>query len=188
MKIKLDSTLISKIARNSLMQDLYNALVISFFNAQKDIDSLQENIFIKNATEEVIKQWETFMGLQERKDYTMQDREDRIIYTLRTKGIFTKEFLKSQAKIFTNGEIEIKENFKEYSFEIVFTNIVGQPPNIENFRNMVDLNKPAHLTYELVFRYNTHGELAQHKLTHEQLKRYTHQQIYNTRVFEDRRS
>lgn len=185
MKIKLDSTLISKIARNSLMQDLYNALVISFFNAQKDAESLQENIFIENATEEVIKQWETFMGLQERKDYTMQDRENRIIYTLRTKGIFTKEFLKSQARIFTNGEIEIIEDFANYSFEIVFTSIVGRPPNLENFKNMVEINKPAHLNYSLKFRYNTHGELFEHKLTHQSLEQYTHEQIFNTRVFGD---
>ena len=167
------------------MQDYYNALVISFFNAQKDVDSLQGNIFIENATEEVIEKWENFMGLQERKDFTLEDREQRIIYTLRTKGIFTKEFLKSQAKIFTNGEIEVKENFKEYSFEIIFTSIVGQPPNLENFRNMVDLNKPAHLIYRLKFRYNTHGELKVHKITHEFLENFTHQQIFDTRIFED---
>lgn len=184
MKIKLDINIISKIARNKLMQDYYNALVISFFNAQKDIESLEGNIFIENATEEVIEKWENFMGLPERKDYTLQDREQRIIYTLRTKGIFTKEFLKSQAKIFTNGEIEIKENFKEYSFEIVFTSIVGQPPNIENFKNMVNLNKPAHLNYSLKFRYNTHGEIEL-KLTHAQLEQFTHQQIFDTRIFED---
>lgn len=186
--MKIDTKILPQVARNELTDDYFKALDHSSFNCRENICDIENIIFIYNANDETLKQWETFMGLPERKDYTLRDRQDRVVYTLTNKSIFTKQFLKQQAKIFTNGEIDIQENFPNYHFKIIFISNVGQPPNLENFKNMVNVSKPAHLTYELVFRYNTHGELAQHKLTHEQLKRYTHQQIYDTRVFEDRRS
>ena len=49
--------------------------------------------------------------------------------------------------------------------------MIGTPPNIENFREMVNVNKPAHLTYEIKYRYRTWGELKPY--TWETLKAYT---------------
>ena len=49
--------------------------------------------------------------------------------------------------------------------------MIGTPPNIENFREMVNVNKPAHLTYEIKYRYRTWGELKPFKW--ETLKAYT---------------
>lgn len=167
---------ISNIARNSLMEDLFNSIEMQVDIGRKDISQYNTYTFIIDSTEETISRWEKFMKLKPMENYTLQDRIERVIYTIQAKGIFTPSFLKEQAKIFTNGEIDITENFNEYHFIISFTSVIGIPPNMDNFKEMVDLNKPAHLTYEIRIRYRTWGELSPYKW--EELEPFTWDEIY----------
>lgn len=150
---------ISNIARNSLMKDLFNSIEMQVDIGRKDISQYNTYTFIIDSTEETISRWEKFMELKPVDNYSLQDRIERVIYTIQAKGIFTPSFLKEQAKLFANGEIEVIENFNDYHFIISFTSVIGIPPNMDNFKEMVDLNKPAHLTYEVRIRYRTWGEL-----------------------------
>lgn len=167
---------ISKIARNSLIKDLFNSIKMQADIGKSDIGKYNTYAFIVDSTEETIMRWEKFMKLKPMENYTLQDRIERVIYTIQAKGIFTPSFLKEQAKIFTNGEIDITENFNEYHFIISFTSVIGIPPNMDNFKEMVDLNKPAHLTYEIRIRYRTWGELSPYKW--EELEPFTWDEIY----------
>lgn len=167
---------ISNIARNSLMEDLFNSIEMQVDIGRKDISQYNTYTFIIDSTEETISRWEKFMELKPVDNYSLQDRIERVIYTIQAKGIFTPSFLKEQAKIFTNGEIDITENFNEYHFIISFTSVIGIPPNMDNFKEMVDLNKPAHLTYEIRIRYRTWGELSPYKW--EELEPFTWDEIY----------
>lgn len=167
---------ISNIARNSLMEDLFNSIEMQVDIGRKDISQYNTYTFIIDSTEETISRWEKFMKLKPMENYTLQDRIERVIYTIQAKGIFTPSFLKEQAKIFTNGEIDITENFNEYHFIISFTSVIGIPPNMDNFKEMVDLNKPAHLTYEIRIRYRTWGELSPYKW--KELEPFTWDEIY----------
>lgn len=167
---------ISKIARNSLIKDLFNSIKIQTDIGKSDIGQYATYAFIVDSTEETISRWEKFMKLKPMENYTLQDRIERVIYTIQAKGIFTPSFLKEQAKIFTNGEIDIQENFNDYHFIITFTSVIGIPPNMDNFKEMIELNKPAHLTYELRIRYRTWGELSSYKW--EELEPFTWDEIY----------
>lgn len=174
---------ISKVARNTLQKDLIKSLEIIHNLVVLDIERYKELIFIPFFNTEQLEKYEKFMDLSVEKGWSLEDRRDRIIYTLLSKSTFTPETLKEQAKIFTNGEIEIIEDFSDYSFLIKFTSIVGIPRNIDNFKRFIELNKPAHLNYALKFRYNTHKQIA-YKL-HSELKNKTHKEILETRLFED---
>lgn len=167
---------ISNIARNSLMKDLFNSIKIQVDIGKDDISQYDTYAFIVDSTEETISRWEKFMELKPVDNYSLQDRIERVIYTIQAKGIFTPSFLKEQAKIFTNGEIEVTENFNDYHFIITFTSIVGIPPNMDNFKEMIGLNKPAHLTYEIKYRYRTWGELSPYKW--KELEPFTWDEIY----------
>ena len=174
---------VSKIARNSLQEDLIRTLDLMCEYAKNDIQKYKELLFIAFFNEQQIKNYERFMNLEFKKGWSLQDRKDRIIYTLLSKNIFTPHVLKEQAKIFTNGEIEVIENYNDYSFMIKFTSVVGIPQNLDNFKNFIYINKPAHLNFSIEFRYNTHNQVAY--LLHNGLKLKTHKQIYDTRLYED---
>lgn len=176
---------ISPVARNELQKDLIQALELEYERAKKDIERYKEQIFVPFFNEEQIKRYEKFMELEYRENWTLDDRRQRVIYTLLSKEIFTVANLKEKAKIFINGEIEVLEDFGDYSFVVEFASVVGIPDNLENFKEFINLNKPAHLSFSLKFRHNTHNQLKEHKLTHQQLSKYIHQQIFDTRIFED---
>ncbi|WP_175613094.1 putative phage tail protein [Fusobacterium mortiferum] len=161
-----------------------NGFLVAFFNAlQKEDTKLEMTLenFISCAipimfNEFTIPVWEKWLGLSQETTWTLQDRIERIIYTINSNQSCTEQFLKEQANIFTNGEISIEQQFALYNFIIQFTSMIGTPPNIDNFRQMVDINKSAHLTYDIKYRYRTWGELE--PFTWEQLEKYTWQQLY----------
>lgn len=174
---------VSKIARNTLQEDLIRTLDLICEYAKNDIQKYKELLFIAFFNEQQVANYERFMELDYKNGWSLQDRKDRIIYTLLSKNIFTTHVLKEQAKIFTNGEIEIIEDYGNYSFTIKFTSVVGIPPNLDNFKNFIHINKPAHLNFSIEFRYNTHNQVAY--LLHSSLKAKNHKEIYDTRLYED---
>ena len=174
---------VSKIARNTLQEDLIRTLDLICEYAKNDIQKYKELLFIAFFNEQQVANYERFMELDYKNGWSLQDRKDRIIYTLLSKNIFTPQVLKEQAKIFTNGEIEIIEDYGNYSFTIKFTSVVGIPQNLDNFKNFIYINKPAHLNFSIEFRYNTHNQVAY--LLHSSLKAKNHKEIYDTRLYED---
>ena len=128
---------VSKIARNSLQKDLIRTLDLMCEYAKNDIQKYKELLFIAFFNEQQVANYERFMELDYKSGWSLQDRKDRIIYTLLSKNIFTPHVLKEQAKIFTNGEIEVIENYNDYSFIIKFTSVVGIPQNLDNFKNFI---------------------------------------------------
>lgn len=128
--------------------------------------------------------WERIFGLTVGdKTSNIEERRENLISKLRSYGTTTKEMIARVAKTFTNGEIEVIEDNPNYSFKIFFTSIVGIPKNIENFKAVIEVIKPAHLNFSIDFRYNTHNQVA--FLGHNSLKLKTHKQIYDTRLYED---
>ena len=174
---------VSKIARNTLQEDLIRTLDLICEYAKNDIQKYKELLFIAFFNEQQVANYERFMELDYKNGWSLQDRKDRIIYTLLSKNIFTTHVLKEQAKIFTNGEIEVIEDYGNYSFTIKFTSVVGIPQNLDNFKNFIYINKPAHLNFKIEFRYNTHNQVAY--LLHNSLKVKNHKEIYDTRLYED---
>ena len=174
---------ISKVARNTLQEDLIRTLDLICEYAKNDIQKYKELLFIAFFNEKQVANYERFMELDYKNGWSLQDRKDRIIYTLLSKNIFTPQVLKEQAKIFTNGEIEVIEDYGNYSFTIKFTSIVGIPQNLDNFKNFIYINKPAHLNFSIEFRYNTHNQVAY--LLHDNLKTKTHKDLYDVRLYED---
>ena len=174
---------VSKTARNSLQKDLIRTLDLMCEYVKNDIQKYKDLLFIAFFNEQQVANYERFMELDYKNGWSLQDRKDRIIYTLLSKNIFTPSVLKEQAKIFTNGEIEVIEDYENYSFTIKFTSVVGIPQNLDNFKNFIYINKPAHLNFKIEFRYNTHNQVAY--LLHSSLKAKNHKEIYDTRLYED---
>ena len=61
--------------------------------------------------------------------------------------------IKNTAEAFSGGEVEVIENFSDYSFIVKFVGVKGIPKNLALFKKMIEEIKPAHLNYELAFTY-----------------------------------
>ena len=128
--------------------------------------------------------WEKIFGLTVGdKTSNIQERRENLISKLRSYGTTTKEMIARVAKTFTNGEIEVVEDNSNYAFKILFTSIVGIPKNIENFKAVIEVIKPAHLNFNVEFRYKTHNQIGY--LYQNSLKTKKHSELFDTRLYND---
>lgn len=119
--------------------------------------------------------WEKDLGIETDISKTYEARREAIIAKLRGSGTVTAQMLKNTALAFTNAEIEVIENHNNYSFIIKFVGIKGIPPNMQDFIEMVENIKPAHLGYSIEYMFSWWNNIK--TLTWDQAKAYTWSEI-----------
>lgn len=139
-------------------------------------EDLLKQFFIYTATWS-LPIWERIFGLPVGDETTnIQERRENLISKLRSYGTTTKEMIVRVGNAFTNGDVQVIEHNEKYLFEIIFTGVIGIPPNMDDFKETIEIIKPAHLTYEIGIRYRTWGELSPYKWAG--LEPFTWDEIY----------
>ena len=122
-------------------------------NILKDyVEDLNNNLYVKTATWG-LDLFEEELGLTTDESISYEERRERILAKKRGNGTTTKAMIKNTAEAFSGGEVEVIENFNDYSFIVKFIGTKGIPKNLTLFKNMIEEIKPAHLNYELAFTY-----------------------------------
>ena len=116
------------------------------------VEDLSKNLYVKTATWG-LDLFEEELGLVTDKSVSYEERRERILAKKRGNGTTTKAMIKNTAEAFSGGEVEVIENFSDYSFIVKFVGVKGIPKNLALFKKMIEEIKPAHLNYELAFTY-----------------------------------
>lgn len=165
------------------IEELQNAIDLQLDELDIMSNEVLKQFFIYTATWS-LPIWERIFGLTVGDTTSnLKERRENIISKLRSYGTTTKEMIARVAKAFTNGKIEVIEDNPNYSFTIKFTSIVGIPDNLENFKKVVATIKPAHLNFNIEFRYNTHNQIGY--LYQNSLKTKKHTELFDTRLYND---
>ena len=138
------------------------------------IKDLLNQCFVNTATWG-LKYWEELLGIKTNVYKNIEFRRTTIIAKLRGQGTTTKSLIKNVAESFSNGEVEVIENNKNYSFTIKFVGSRGIPPNLADLKNAIEDIKPAHLGVLWEFLYNTWAYA--NKFTWEKLSKTTWQDL-----------
>jgi len=165
------------------IEELQNVIDLQLDDLDIMSNEVLKQFFIYTATWS-LPIWERIFGLTVG-DTTinLKERRENVISKLRSYGTTTKDMIVRVAKAFTNGEIEVIEDNPNYSFTIKFTSIVGIPDNLDNFKKVVSTIKPAHLNFNVEFRYNTHNQIGY--LYQNSLKTKKHTELFDTRLYND---
>lgn len=123
--------------------------------------------------------WEYVFGIPTDLKLSYEERRQALIARKTGQGTTTVQKIKDVAKSYTGGEVEIIENFSDYSFVIKFVSQKGIPTNIDLFKNTIDNIKPAHLDYTIEFLYNVWNFLSENNSTWDENKTRTWNQIKN---------
>lgn len=116
------------------------------------VEDLSKNLYVKTATWG-LDLFEEELGLVTDKSVSYEERRERILAKKRGSGTTTKAMIKNTAEAFSGGEVEVIENYNDYSFIVKFVGVKGIPKNLTLFKKMIEEIKPAHLNYELAFTY-----------------------------------
>lgn len=161
------------------LQAAFDAEINRALNAWED---LLAQCFVDTATW-AMPLWEKIVGIQPEEGKNIAYRRTRILSKLRGGGTATKAMMKNTIESFYNGEVDIIEYPEEYRFEVKFLSTIGIPPNLSDVTQAIEEIKPAHLSYDYIITFVTHGELKH--FTHGQLAEKTHEQIRNEAVTND---
>jgi len=158
-------------------EGLFQVLNQEFESADSAFVNLK-NQFSINTAVEGLRLWEAFLGIKVDENKSLEFRRSVILSKIRGVGKVTKTFLEETCKSYENGALEVVELPAENHLILKFTELNGTPPNEDDFKAFVAEVVPAHLTYEFVNKFNTHGEV--NRLTHSDLRNMTHIQMRET--------
>lgn len=117
-----------------------------------DMENVLAQFFVDSATWG-LEIWERERGLITDPSKSYAWRREIITAKNRGAGTTTKTLLKNAAASFSGGEVDIIEYPAEYRFVVQFIGVLGIPPNMAGFQEMLDRIKPAHLSYSFKYTY-----------------------------------
>ncbi|MBI6873732.1 YmfQ family protein [Clostridium aciditolerans] len=114
---------------------------------------LLDQFYVDTATWGLSCMWEKTLDIQTDLNKSYEERREIIKAKLRGAGTITKNMIKNVAEAFSGGEVEVLENFLDYSFIIQFIGIKGIPKNMAGLIEIIETIKPAHLGYSFKYTY-----------------------------------
>lgn len=166
------------IYKNSkLMQNIMNANNLEFEKLNAMTEQAFKEIVIDTATEK-LSDYEKSLFITPGINDTLADRRSRVKSKMRGYGNITLQQLKSVVESYAKGDVEITEEFSEYTIKIKFINRVGRPDRMDYIDQVVRDTIPAHIAVEYIFIYNTWGAVKD-SLTWGEIKENTWDDLLN---------
>lgn len=160
--------------RSPAMIELQKAIEWAGTEMEVDIDDLHNQLFLGTATWG-LSLWEKMFDVKTDLSKSYEFRRAAVRAKMMGTGTTTVELIKNVAESFLGGEVRVVEQNSAYKFQIIMETIIGIPPNVEDLKRSIEEIKPAHLTFEIIFKYNTNKDLCRY--THGQLSQYRHWEL-----------
>lgn len=158
------------------IQETVELVVKEYEKRQKET---LDNCFIQTATS-LLSRHERILQLDISSQKENEFRRERLKAKVRGRGATTKQLIQEVAKSFSNEEVEVIEDNKNSRFFVKFIGTLGVPANIKDLQITIEEIKPAHLSFEFIYTYNTWNNLE--KLTWEQAIAHTWEEIRTVRI------
>jgi hypothetical protein len=137
---------------NKTMNNIENYIAVEIGRVKFNAQDLLNQLYVDTATWG-LSTWEENLGINTDLIQSYEARREVIEAKLRGSGTVTKELLKDVSEAFSGGEVEIIENFSDYSFRVNFIGVKGIPKNMVGLIDSIEDIKPAHLGYSFKYTY-----------------------------------
>ncbi|EQK39820.1 hypothetical protein C672_3625 [[Clostridium] bifermentans ATCC 638] len=131
------------------IQDSIDSERVVLENKLKDFRS---QVFINSSTWSLF-MWEDMLAINTDLSLSDSERRENIIAKVRGGKVCNKANLKELCKAYGGGDVEIIENFEDYSFIVKFVDEIS-PSNIKGLEKAINEMKPAHLNFSFQYLYN----------------------------------
>ena len=139
------------------IKNVQNSLENERVVLEKEVIDLYDNLFVKTSSWS-LKLWEKFLGVKS----VSKDKETRknvINNKLKFRGTTNKDAILELCSQYGFGQVEISEDFDNGKFTIRFISKEGEPDNLRDLINQLDLIIPSHISYEFHFTYVNWSEI-----------------------------
>lgn len=137
---------------------IQNAKAIEYDRIEQQLRDLQLQLNPATATWG-LKYYERELGIPTDEAKPIEDRRSNVISKKRGFGNFSARLVKTVARSYTNGEVDVKANLAAHEIEIKFVSAIGIPPNLDDFKAAIDDITHAHIGVTYRYRYLTVSEV-----------------------------
>lgn len=102
--------------------------------------------------------WSDMLGVDYNDNYSYELSRSIILAKMKGNKPLSEKVLKSVVESYANATCEIEQDFPHYRFKVRIVDKVGKPEKASEIVKTVNELKPAHLDWELIFRYRTWAE------------------------------
>ena len=127
-------------------------------------EEIVNNAYIKDMDDESLSKLEKEFKIKPDEEMTLEDRKDFLLSILRGIGVTNVEKLKTIAKTYECGDIEVIQNYSSYSIIIKFVSVLGIPKRLNDLKKAIEKVVPCHLGISYEFKYNTLNDLTPYTL------------------------
>ena len=127
-------------------------------------EEIVNNAYIKDMKEEALSKLEKEFKIKPDSEMTLEDRKTFLLSILRGVGVTNVEKLKTIAKTYECGDIEVIQNYSSYSIIIKFVSILGIPKRLNDLKKAIEKVVPCHLGISYEIKYNTLNDLTPYTL------------------------
>lgn len=152
---RLTRRLDPRLDRIDSFRELTDAETVEFEHLDAELVEMENNMTLSRTTASAIARREAEYGVTSNVSKPLSQRRAVLIAKLRGQGTTTLAFIKNVAMSFEYGEVEVVEDAAPYTVQIVFTSVMGIPPNMDDFIEVLEEVKPSHLVFEYIYKYNT---------------------------------
>ncbi|MED4378503.1 DUF2313 domain-containing protein [Schinkia azotoformans] len=142
------------------MKELQSTLSAELGNLYFSKSDIENQLFIESATWGLML-WERVFGIQSNLSLSYGERREIIKAKIRGYGTVTKTMIKEVALAFTNAEVDVIEHPESYSFVVKFIGVKGIPKNMAGFLEIIEIIKPAHLSYSIEYTFTWWDKLKE---------------------------
>ena len=139
------------------INDVQDALENERCVLEKEIIDLYNNLFIDSSSWS-LEFWENFLDIKSIST-DLEIRKNVIKNKLKYRGITTKNVILNLCSQYGFGQVEISEDFTNGKFTIRFISKEGEPDNLRDLINQLDLIIPSHISYDFHFTYVNWSEI-----------------------------
>lgn len=155
---QLSKRLPNFLSRISLFGDLLQAEEVEFAYVDSVLEDFENDRALNTITLNNIARAEKAFGIVADKEKSLDDRRSALMAKMRGSGTITPAFLKNLANAWGNGDIDVVEGTASYVVKIKFTSLYGLPPNMDDFKAIIEELKPAHISIVYEYSYMTYSE------------------------------
>jgi uncharacterized protein YmfQ (DUF2313 family) len=142
----------------------------------QSVNNTLNDQFITDATENGVSRWEKILGIVPKATLTLDERKFTILTKINEQLPFTITTLKEQLETLCGEDgYSLTLNNEKYTLDVKIA--LTARNNFEDVNLLLQRVVPANLVVTISLKYNQQEALA--KLTHEQLKVYTHYELRN---------
>ena len=167
-----------KYERNStVIKEILNSCENELNKRETEINDIYNQLSISSATW-ALEVYEKALDIQTDLSKSYEERRSVIKSKLRGTGKVDKDLIKLVVDSFTNGNVDVGFDGE---IKVIFNDVKGVPPNINDVHNSIDNIKPAHLGVFYQFAYllikDIHSTMTLNELTNTKINKLAFNEV-----------